>query len=296
MLRKDGADTGNELKTEVNLRNIVGRIVDLPTLPKVVSHLLCAVEDPRSSAREINLIMSNDPALAARILKLVNSSFYAMPSPVTSIQQAVVILGFNTVRSLALSASVFDTFAGKSGFSHEDFWLQSLSCALMCENLGARSDCLRIDSCFTLGLLHGIGKIILDQYAPAKFEEVIATARRDALCFEAAHQMVLGFANAEIGYWLAERWKISESVRDAIRFQNEPELAPPESRPLATAIRLARILCRREGCENGGDFDAPGEIDPQWWDVLEVEEQEMVEAELCGQLARADALFAQIKG
>ena len=163
MRRNHGADMGNELKTEVNLKNIVGRIVDLPTLPKVVSHLLCAVEDPRSSAREINLIMSNDPALAARILKLVNSSFYAMPSPVTSIQQAVVILGFNTVRSLALSASVFDTFAGKSGFSHENFWLQSLTCALMCENLGARSDCLRIDSCFTLGLLHGIGKIILHE-------------------------------------------------------------------------------------------------------------------------------------
>lgn len=279
---------------EDELQRIIGRIVDLPTLPVVVMRLLSAVENPRSDAREVNRIMSNDPALAARILKLVNSSFYAMPSTVTSIQQAVVILGYNTVRSLALSASVFDAFSD-TGFSHEKFWLQSVACALMCENLGARSDKLNIGTCFSAGLLHDIGKIIFEQYAPERFSEVITLAKKNGISFAVAQNDLLPSGQAEVGYWLAEKWKLPELTRQAIRYQDRLEECPEEYRPLAAAVQLSYQTCRMLGWENGGDFDAVNEVPEALWDELEISERDMVRAELEGQTARATDLFSHIK-
>lgn len=276
------------------LQKIIGRIVDLPTLPAVVMRLLSAVENPRSDAREVNRIMSNDPALAARILKLVNSSFYSMPTTITSIQQAVVILGYSTVRSLALSASVFDAF-DSTGFSHEKFWLQSVACALMCENLGARSDRLRIETCFSAGLLHDIGKIVLEQYLPGQFTQVVNRAREKHLSFAQAQQQILPAGYAEVGYWLAERWKLPNHTCQAIRYQDNPQDCPEEFRPLAAAVQLAYRTCRALGWENGSDFDHPGEIPELLWDALEIEEKDMVQGELGGQLARAGELFSHIK-
>lgn len=280
--------------SEDELYRIIGRIVDLPTLPAVVMRLLSVVENPRSDAREIQRIMSNDPAMAARILKLVNSSFYSMPTTITSIQQAVVILGYNTVRSLALSASVFDAF-GESGISHEQFWIQSVACALMCEYLGARSDRLRIETCFSAGLLHGIGKIVLEQYAPARFSEVTVEARRSKLSFAQAQERVLPAGYAEVGYWLAERWKLPDCTRYAIRYQDKVDDCLEEYRPLAAAVQLSYRTCRLLGCENGADYDEPQPVDPLLWDILEIEARDKVQAELAAQLGRATELFSQIR-
>lgn len=282
------------VEPEIKLKDIVARIVDLPTLPNVVCRLLSAVEDPRSNAREVNQIMSHDPSLAARILKLVNSSFYGLPRPVNSVQQAVVILGYNTVRSLALSASVFDAFSSTT-FKHEAFWIQSLTCALMCENLAARSDRLRIDTGFTAGLLHGIGKIILEQYAPTMFEVILQEARRKQLSFAETEQLLKYPGYCEIGFWLAEKWKLPTSTQNAIRFQDAPLECPEDHRPLAAALQLSRLTCRELGCNDGGDYDQPGPIPELLWEILEVEEREMVQAELSAQLARATDLFTQIK-
>ena len=93
-----------------DLKSIVDRIVDLPTLPQVVTAIMTLIEDPNSSAKDIEGVMGNDPSLVAKILKLVNSPFYGLANKVSSIQQSIAILGFNTIKSLAISASVFDLF------------------------------------------------------------------------------------------------------------------------------------------------------------------------------------------
>ncbi len=273
---------------------IIDRIVDIPTLPKVVMALVNAIENPNSNAKLIQQIMSNDPAMAAKILKLVNSSFYSLPSRVSSIQQAVVILGFNTVRSLALSASVFDTFV-LGGFSPEDFWRQSLACALMCEKLASRSDCLRVEVCFSAGLLHGIGKIIMNQYASNEFGKIIKVAKEEKLEFIDAEKMVLDTGHAEIGYWLASKWKIPEVTQFSIRYQDNIQDCPEEYRPLAAATRLSRLICRQQGCENGSDFSEPLQTLDDLWDYFEITDRQGVEAELVAQIARASELLNQIQ-
>lgn len=273
-----------------DFHKIVERIVDLPTLPKVVMSLVSAIEDPNSNARIIHQIMSNDPVLAAKILKLVNSSFYGLATQISSIQQAVVILGFNTVRSMALSASVFDTFT-TSVFSHEGFWQQSLACALMCEKLSGISNNLREEVCFSAGLLHGIGKIILDQYAENEFGKIISLAQEKKLEFIEAEKEVYDTSHAEIGYWLVNRWKLPEVTQDSIRFQDRIEDAQVEYRALAAAIQLSRLLCRKYECENGSDFSEPQDPPQILWEYLEIDNPQEVEEVLRQQISKASELL-----
>lgn len=278
-----------------DLKSIVNRIVDLPTLPQVVTSLINAIQDPYSDARIINNIMVNDPSLAARILKLVNSSFYSLPNKVISIQQAVVILGFVTVRSLAISASVFDLF-GSDSFSHEGYWKQSLACALMTEKLSNHSERIQSESCFTIGLLHGIGKIIIEQYAPVKFDEIICEGKEKELSFIEAEKIVLNTSYTEIGFWLSEKWKLPEIVQQAILNQNNIEECPEDAKPYAAAVQLARRYARICECENGSDFDAPGELPDELWEILEIDEdkQEAAIEELKEQVAVAEEMLSQL--
>ncbi len=242
-----------------DLKSIVDRVVDLPTLPDVVTKIMGLIEDPRSTARQINDVMSRDPALAAKILKLVNSSFYGLSNRVTSITQAITILGFNTIRSLAISASVFDLFgASEQGFSYEAFWEQSIGCASVCHYY-ARHKTPRVqgDTAFVVGLLHGIGKLILDQYAPSDFQDIIDKARFEGLSFTEAEAGVIETSYADIGYWLAERWKLADQVQHTIKYQNRVLECPEEDRELAALVSFSLYACRVHGCGAGGDFDEP---------------------------------------
>ncbi len=241
-----------------DLTHIVGRIVDLPTLPQVVTAVMSLIEDPNSSASDINAVMSHDPALAGKILKVVNSSFYGLPHRVTSIQQAITILGFNTVRSVAISASVFDLFTeGDRGFSYEGFWTFSIGTALSGRRLSDGVREVDGETMFVVGLLHGTGRLILDQYAPLEFQEILSIARAKQLPFQDAESEVIGTTAAELGYWLVRRWKLAEDVQDAIRFQNDVAACPEEHRSVAALLALGRFLCRILRFGEMGDFDQP---------------------------------------
>lgn len=248
---------------------IVDSIIDLPTLPQVVSTLINAINDPYSDASIVNNIVEHDPALAARILKLVNSSFYGLSRHIDSIQQAVVILGFNTIRSLSISASVFNTFTANK-FSYEGFWKQSLACAFMMDVLSKYSKHLNNDATFTVGLLHNIGKIIIEQYATEKFDEILVIGHRNLLSYIDSEKMVLNTSYTNLGYWLAEKWSLSETIQLSILYQNDIKEAPDEITPLAAAAQFSFKFSRFKGCENGSDFDTPKPPEQELWDLLEI--------------------------
>ena len=209
-----------------DLKSIVDRIVDLPTLPQVVTTIMGLLEDPNSSARDINDVMTHDPALVGKILKLVNSSFYGLANKVSSIQQAITILGFNTIKSLAISASVFDLFGGGwDEFNYEDFWTHSVGCSSIANHLAAGRPDIDTDTAFTVGLLHGLGKVILDQYAPVEFQEILEAAKRDGRSFHEAEATILETSYADLGYWVAQKWDLAPDVQLAIQFQNRPPAA-----------------------------------------------------------------------
>lgn len=248
------------------LENIVDQIVDLPTLPQVVMTIMGLLEDPKSCVSDINNIMARDPALAAKILKLVNSAFYALPNRVNSISQAIVILGFNTVKSLAISASILDMFGqGDEFFSYEDFWTHSVGVGTIASALARRYPEVDEDSAFVVGLMHDLGKLVLDQYAPTEFQEILHIARENKLSFHAAEIQVLGTSHDEIGYWLAQKWQLDPSIAQAIRFHHDVD-KPEEEKPrmLATLCSFANYVCKMKQYGNSGCFDAPAVPKAAW--------------------------------
>ncbi|MCC8189975.1 MAG: HDOD domain-containing protein [Planctomycetes bacterium] len=249
-----------------NTEILVKSIVDLPTLPQVISTLMAKLDDPESSVRDINNIMGRDQTLVAKMLKLVNSAFYAIPTRVNSVPQAIAILGFKTVKSIVLSASIIGMFDGDDeNFSYYEFWANSLGVATISRFILMRlaedpaSGCagLHPDTGFIAGLLGGIGKVVLEQYCHDDFSRIIVKAKAEKLPFCEAEKAVITTTYASIGYWLAKRWNLSEEVQVPIKFQDRIDQCPAESRSMAAVISLAKYLCRLKRYGQSGDFEEP---------------------------------------
>ncbi len=245
---------------------LVKSIVDLPTLPQVITTLMTMLDDPEASVRDINNIMGKDQTLVAKMLKLVNSAFYAIPKRVTSVSQAISILGFKTVKSIVLSASIIGMFDGDDeDFNYQEFWVNSLGVGTISRYIilslsdDPLSGCgsLHPDSGFVTGLIGGIGKVVLEQYCHDDFSRIIEKARGDRLSFADAEREVVDTSYASIGYWLVKRWNLSEDVQVPIKYQDDIEACPEDFRTMAAVLSLAKYLCRLKRYGQAGDFDDP---------------------------------------
>jgi putative nucleotidyltransferase with HDIG domain len=248
----------------------IRRIKNLPTLPQVVAQLMQAVNNPNSSASDVARIISNDQSLVSKILRIVNSAFYGLPKRVSTITQATVILGFNTVRNLALGASVFDVFrpggASLGNWDRSKFWQHSIGCAVATKLLAREVRYSNPEEAFVSGLLHDIGKVVLDQYLPDQFERVLQTVVQEHCSIAEAERMVIGVTHSDIGRWLAENWNLPVQLAEAIGLHHEPDRAKQASR-LVGLVHLADCLVRMEQIGYPGDDIVP-EVHPSVWDTL----------------------------
>ncbi len=190
--------------------------------------------DPRTSADTLGKALSSDPALVSKVLKLVNSAFYGFPGRIGTISQAVVILGFSSIRNLVLTTSImqmFGTKGEKQGFNVEEFWRHSLQTAALARQMAMDKGYAYIEEAFIGGLLHDMGRMVLSQKLPNEFEKVIAFAQKEGLRFREAEQALLGTTHAEIGAWLAQRWNLPTPLIDVIEFHHNPKQAPSREAP-----------------------------------------------------------------
>jgi HD-like signal output (HDOD) protein len=187
-------------------KEIVNGIKDLPTLPEVVIGITQLVDDPDATAEDIYRIVSTDPALSATMLKLVNSAFYGMSRSVTSLEQAIRILGFVTVRNIALAAFVFDAFVvGKGQFDYRAFWMHSIGSAVAAKVLAQRARIKECGEYFVHGLLHDLGMIVMMQYLAEQMTRIVDLIR-EGKTLKKAEMKVMGCTHKEIGAALAEMW------------------------------------------------------------------------------------------
>lgn len=248
------------------LQKAVERAPDLPTLPPVIAKVHTALSDPRTSATAIGDIIHQDQVLTARILRLVNSSFYGFPQKINSVHRAIVILGFNKVREVLLTASVFEAFKkdGNAGFDFPGFWIHSLGTAIGSQAVARHLRLPSVDDAFVGGLLHDLGKIILAQQLKPEFQEVAARVKRDDVLMIRAEEQVMGLNHTVVGRWLVERWNFPPNLIAPIRFHHTPALAR-EHRELAHAVHVGDILARALELGNGGDAKIP-EMDATVWE------------------------------
>ncbi len=278
-----------------DLGKFIRSIDNLPTLPSVVARVNELVENPSSSAADINQAIRQDLALSARILKLVNSSFYGFPRRISSIAHAVVILGFNTVRNVVLSAFVLDSFASRDlPFGHKTFWIHSLGVGVTASILASRRGISEGEDAFIAGLLHDVGKVVLHQYARADFAEVLKVAgEKDCLMYE-AEQEVLGTTHAEVGAMLLEAWHLPERLVKAVGLHHAPADAD-EHRDLVAAVHLADILTRSLLVGNGGDSRIPVASPDAWSRAgVSLDGVEDLFHEIAREIRKVDAFVAML--
>jgi HD-like signal output (HDOD) protein len=248
------------------LKRITEKIVGLPTLPSMLQNINRLMLNPRTSAKEVAQLISSDPAIASKVLRVVNSSFYGFPNRISTITHAIVILGFNTVKSIVLSSTIFDVFKGDKSnqlFDRNDFWRHSVGCGASSRAVGRVIGYSALEEIFIAGLLSDIGKIVLDQFLHEHFVRVIEQTRTTNCLLAKAEQDILGVTHAEVGAWLFEKWNMSKGLIEAIRHHHNPALAGEHQR-LAAIVHLADILVRAIRFGSGGDRKIPAISETAW--------------------------------
>jgi HD-like signal output (HDOD) protein len=244
---------------EEALKQVVDKITGLPTLPDMLTKINRLMMNPKTSAKEVAQVISSDPSITARVLRVVNSSFYGFPNRISTITHAIVILGFNTVKSIVLSSSIFEVFRkeeGGSEFDRNEFWRHSVGVGAAARAIGKRTGFDATEELFIAGLVHDVGKIILDQHLHDVFADVLAIVEQRDCLFYDAEMEVLGVTHADIGKWLFEKWNLSPGILACTSFHHNPTLAADNADAVAI-IHLADVICKAIGFGKSGDDKVP---------------------------------------
>ena len=225
----------------LELHDVVTQLQDLPSLPAVVMELLSSIDQDDVDISVLAKKVSYDQALTAKTLRLANSSVYGLQVKVTTIQQAITFLGFQTTRNLITAAAVTGCFPEGQcpGFDDKAFWRHSIGVAA-CAKVLARRLRFNQDYAFTAGLLHDIGRLVLVSTFPERYQEVLAHAAAEDISLRAAEQALLGVDHTMAGAALAEHWNFSDTMRLAIAHHHDPEL--PGAGFLSTVVHVANAI------------------------------------------------------
>ena len=268
-LRLAGPDGGASAPGDVDkrverLRRSTESVLTLPTLPESVSRLLRMVDDPDTSARSLAQAISSDQVLTARVLKLANSSYYGFQQRVGTVSLALVVLGFESVKDLALTTSVMKSFGKASSderFDMRTFWEHALAVAVASRHL---SRVLRVGSAgeaFTAGILHDIGQVVLHEYHPDAFLESLRLVREEGKLLHEAEIEVLGAGHPQVGGWLCRRWNLPDKICQAVSLHHGP-FPGGDSTGLPALVALGDHLAvlARPGSEGIGTSVDPSDL------------------------------------
>ncbi|MBF0199006.1 MAG: HDOD domain-containing protein, partial [Planctomycetes bacterium] len=227
-----------DLRTKVLER--LEAIEDLPSLPLVIVHLNEAIQNVESSAADVAKIMEEDPAIMARVLKIVNSAFYSggmSSQPITNVKHAIVRLGYDAVRNIALTSSVFSIFKEDHAqvFNRIEFWRHCICTGIIANvvcDFSPLRDRIPKESVALSGLLHDMGKIILEQYFYDIFTKILLFAKEHNTPVHEIEQTAFQISHSEIGAWLGKNWNLGEDLIACIEYHHTPEEAPEEYRDM----------------------------------------------------------------
>ena len=244
----------SELKRAVSIVGV------LPTIPSIASKIMTTAADPNASAEDLRQILEQDPSLAARVLKVANSSLYGFRREVETLRHAVTLLGFKTVESLVMAASLRDTFK-QFGLAEKMLWEHSTFAGVIAAKLSKYRDFgVDRESAFTSGLLHDLGKIAFMNVFRERYQKVVLRTYNEGIAAVDAERAEFGFDHALLGAQVAKKWNLPEPLVAAIRYHHHTPaeyttLAPEQQRLISLTSVVTRV-CTRLGLGRRGIVDA----------------------------------------
>ena len=264
--------------SRASFQDIIERIHTIPSLPEVVMQVCRLVNDPHISAAQVNAIMVKDPAMAAKMLRMVNSVYYGLPEPVNDLEKAILVLGFKTVRSIALSVSVLNAFQQQSAnFNMKSFWAHSAVSACICRLIAGKTRICDPELAFIIGLLKDLGKLILVENAGEEVRAIVAVAREFRLSFPAATRKVMETDDGELCAWLMQTWNLDVDLVQTARAQYD--LDSVDGHPAARLVAMCQFteyLCALKKIRVSGNCDEAN-LDPRVWTLLGLDKTALVE-------------------
>ena len=279
----------------------IREISQIATLPEITLKIIELVESPSSTAQDLNKVIANDPALCSRILKVVNSAFYGLPGQVGSINRAIVLLGLNAVKNIAIAASLAKLFRGGSltpDFSAKDLWTHSIATAAGCKMLCDQLKLGFADEAFLAGLMHDIGIIVEIQYDRHRLIDVLGKVPVDAEGNPQANMLeveneIFGANHQEFGQGLCERWKFPKNFALVTGYHHRPMELAGEMRTLVSIVHVADKLSAQ--AKAGFRLDVQdANIDPAVMEHLKLSTDHIqaVAGKLPEQIAQANGILA----
>ena len=225
-------------------KELLGAIDRMRAFPVSVQNILKLTGEVACAPRDLVEVIDKDPIVTIKVLKVVNSAYYGLPRQITSIDHAVVLLGFNTIKNLALGIAALSILPSRTldAFDSIKYQRHSLIVAGLCRNLGSRFPAIEPHDFFIAGLLHDFGKVVLAQVMPAQFQKSLEYAVWHEVSLHSALMEVTGINHAEVGAMLLEQWRFPAPMVQAIRTQYETD---QQDSPLALCVFVANQISKK---------------------------------------------------
>lgn len=264
--------------TKVTMEEILEKVNHIPAFPATIARLIQMIDNPNVEVSELKDVIRTDEGLTVKLLRVSNSAFYRGRREIKTIEDAIVVLGLKTVKSMIFSVAVGPVMSKElTGFdmAKEALWHQSQLSAMTAQAIAKKIKFKEVDLAYTAGLLKDVGKVILDEYVSEAFQQVHQMVAEQGITFLAAEEEVLGFNHAEVGAKIAERWNLPPEIVEVIELSHTPEKAKINPK-LAMICHLAGNLIMMMGVDLGSDGLAY-EFHSEAMDVLGLGEQEVME-------------------
>ena len=230
----------NRLVEQVNRSNI-------STIASVVARIIAIINDPEATAKELVEIILTDPPLAANVLRMVNSAHFAPRRRIGDIQQAVIFIGFDALKELALNQKVGEIFqkvVNIESYTRQALWRHCVAVAQFSKMIYRREFAERGENVYAVGLLHDLGIIIEDQFRNSTLVEALQRVKNESLSLWRAERRVMGYDHSQIGAEISTDWNLPDEITHGIRYHHIPEEAPASSRRLVASLFVANHCCQ----------------------------------------------------
>ncbi len=248
----------NSISLESRQRLLQSYISRMPSLSTTATKVIQICNKPNTSPNDLFRVIGLDPVLTGQILKLINSAYYNLPNQVASLTRAIIMLGINTVKNLVLSTAVLKNLGVEKNADTLDmdhFWTHSICVGVTAKFIAASLQVPmdKREEYFVAGLLHDLGKIPLNNRFPEDYMDVLEKGMDEKIALGQAEMELLEIDHCQIGQYIAEKWKLGDTIHDSIAFHHNPEEAREENMQLASVVALANNYANESGIGSAGD-------------------------------------------